>query len=370
MGCLDRYIAVALLKGWILVLLVVVSVFSLFALVVELDHVDNSYQIMDALMFVLLTIPQRALDLAPVIALLGSLIALASMARHNELMAMQAAGVTPSRFIRSVALVTALLVLLLGLASEYLSAPLYLRAETQRMLVSSNGGLLAGRGLWSNDRRRFFNVRGLRDGYVPEGIDLYQFEPDGKLRVSIHASHAEVKGTREWILIDVWRKQLVDGRLVSRHLERLEMGDFWSREELPLLSFSTAAMSVTGLYRYAAHLQATGQRAGRFQLAFWQRITWPLAAGIMALLAIPACFGADPQRNQAFARRVTLGAIAGILFYLGTRIIYTGGMLLKLPPLLVALLPLVLLLSVGGVLFSRLLAGRVTQRRGIPGVRQ
>jgi lipopolysaccharide export system permease protein len=355
MSRLDRYVAAALMKGWVLVLLVVVSVFSLFALVVELDHVDNSYQVTDALMFVLLTVPRRALDLAPVIALLGSLIALASMARNNELMAMQAAGVTPARFTRSVAMAAALLVLSLGLSSEYVSAPLYLRAETQRMLArNGSGNLLAGRGLWSNDRRRFFNVRGLRDGYIPEGIDLYQFEPDGRLRLSIHASHAEVKGSREWTLIDVWRKQLLDGRLVTRHQERLEMGDFWSRDELPLLSFSTAAMSVTGLYRYAAHLQATGQRAGRFQLAFWQRITRPLAAGIMALLAIPACFGADPRRNQAFARRVTAGAVAGILFYLGTRIIYTSGMLLGFPPLLVALVPLVLLVSAGGVLFSRM----------------
>ncbi len=74
----------------------------------------------------------------------------------------------------------------------------------------------------------------------------------------------------------------------------------------------------------------------------------------MVLLAVPACAGADPRRNRAFARRVTLGAVAGILFYLLVRVIDTGGLLLGLPPPLVALLPLLLLVPAAGFLFRRM----------------
>ena len=73
MGCLDRYIAWKLLQGWILVWLVMSAIFGLLAFIEELDRVTEHYQTLDALQFVLYTLPQRSMELAPVIILLGSL---------------------------------------------------------------------------------------------------------------------------------------------------------------------------------------------------------------------------------------------------------------------------------------------------------
>lgn len=356
MSCIDRYIAVALLKGWALVLVILLAVFSLFVFVTELDHVDSQYHITDAMRFVVFTMPQRTLDLSPVITLLGSLGALAALAKHNELIGIQASGITLTRLVRSVAVPAALLTILLVLVSEYIAAPLYQKAETQRSIIqSANANLLKGSGLWSNNGLRYFNVHTLRLGRIPYGIDLYEFKPDGQLRISIHANHAEVgNNSRKWSLIDVTYKELIDGNMVSQHLPELDMGPFWSRDELPVLTMSTAGMSLSGLFEYIRHLADTGQRTERFELAFWRKITIPLAAGIMVLLATPIGAEPNPRRRTAFGRRIAIGSIIGIIFYLGTRIIHSTGLLLELNIALITLSPILILLAASVFLLYRM----------------
>lgn len=356
MSCIDRYIAVALLKGWTLVLVILLAIFSLFVFIAELDHVDSRYHVVDALRFVAFSAPQRALDLSPVIALLGSLGALAALAKHNELIGIQTAGITLTRLVRSVAVPAALLIILLAVVSEYIAAPLYQRAETQRSITrSASANMLKGGGLWSSNGLRFFNVHKLRLGRIPYGIDLYEFKPDGQLRISIHANHAEVgNNSRKWNLIDVRYKELIDDDMVSRHLPELDMGPFWSRDELPVLTMSTAGMSLSGLYEYIRHLTDTGQRTERFEMAFWRKATIPLAAGIMVLLATPIGAEPNPRRRTAFGRRIAIGSTIGIFFYLGTQIIHATGLLLKLNTALITLSPILVLLAASVFLLYRM----------------
>ena len=132
MNCLDRYIAHKLLAGWLLVWLTMSAIFGLLSTIEELDRVTERYTVMDALQFVLYTLPQRSLELAPVIILLGSILALAALNKHSEIIAIRAAGVSLQRFIRAVAIPSILLVTLLYLGSEYVAAPLYQQAEIQK----------------------------------------------------------------------------------------------------------------------------------------------------------------------------------------------------------------------------------------------
>ncbi len=354
-GRIDRYVAAALARGWALVLAVLLAIFSLLAFVEELEHVDERYQVADALRFIALTMPQRAFDLAPVVTLLGTLIALAGLGRNSELIAIRAAGVSIGRFLRSVLMPTGLLVVALLLFAEYVAAPVYQEAEAERSVIrSGTGKLLAGKGLWSNNGLRFFNVRTLRLGRIPSGIYLYEFRPDGRLVTAIHADHADVHKGRRWTLVDVQYKEFRDGQLHSRHIDSLDMGPFWSRDELPALSLSTAGMSLSGLYQYARYLENTGQRADRIELAFWQKATVPLAVAVMVMLATPLGASLGSGRGGSFGQRIAIGAVVGILFYLGTQITYTAGLLLQLNSALIALLPILIILAASLLLLRRM----------------
>ncbi len=355
MGRLDRYIAGKLFQGWVLVWVVMSAIFGLLALVEELERVNPRYQVVDALQFIVYTLPQRSMDLAPVIILLGSIIALAGLNKNSEIIAIRAAGVSPRRFFRSVAIPAAVLVLALYAGSEYIAAPLYQQAEIQKtVLRSGEANLLKGKGLWSNSGSRFFNVRSLKHSQVPSSIYLYEFDDDGRLLNFIYARRARLTETRRWDLLHVLRKTLEGKQLETRRIRNLEMGPFWSREELPVLPLSTVGMTPTGLYEYSDYLKSTDQISDRIEQLFWQKMALPLTAGAMVLLAIPIGASIGSARSGSFGKNLAIGAAVGIVFYLLSQLIQIGGGFLNIPPPLAAFLPVVLVLSVAASWIRRM----------------
>ncbi|MDT8386351.1 MAG: LPS export ABC transporter permease LptG [Thiogranum sp.] len=355
MSRLDRYIGGYLLSGWILVWLIMSAIFSLLTFVDELERTSDLYRVSDAALFILYTLPQRSMDLVPVIVLLGTLVALAGLNKNSEIIAMRAAGMSLGRLFRSVAMPAVLLVIGLYASYEYVAAPLYQQAETQKAMTrQGKANLFKGRGLWSASDYRYFNVRTLQHGSVPTEIYLYQFAPDGRLLDFIAADTAVPAPNREWRLIDVQHKKLRNGELRTEHKEQLDMGPFWSSEELPIIPLSITGMTLTGLYSYTRHLQETNQQMERVEQLFWQKMALPLTAGAMVLLATPIGAGLGTQRSAVFGRNLARGAGIGILFYLATQIINTGGPMLGIPPPVVAFIPVALVLAAASGLFYRM----------------
>ncbi|MGH8227571.1 MAG: LptF/LptG family permease [Steroidobacteraceae bacterium] len=82
---LDRYVESTTLKALALVCASLTVLFSLLALLDQLHEVgEGEYRLSDALEYVLLTAPGRLLQLAPVAALLTTLLALGALANHVE----------------------------------------------------------------------------------------------------------------------------------------------------------------------------------------------------------------------------------------------------------------------------------------------
>ena len=96
MRLLDRYIARRVFRGYALIMVILASGFSLIALVHELDKVGKgTYATSDAALGVLLTLPGWIVELSPAMALLGAIVGLGELAAGEELIAMQALGVSP-----------------------------------------------------------------------------------------------------------------------------------------------------------------------------------------------------------------------------------------------------------------------------------
>ena len=257
---IRRFLAGHLVRGWLVVFTVLTSLFALLALVDEVDNLNERYTFLDALTYVGLTTPQRILELSPVVAALGTILAFAGLTRTSELVVIRAAGFSMRQLVLLCTPPTLLLSLLLGLSSEFLVASMHQKGETQRtVLRSGNFDLLAGHSLWSSSGTRLLNVRNLRVGQIPEGISLFEFNEHSELLTAIDAARAEPMKDRSWKLIDVRRKDWTEGKVSTVSLPELELGPFWSATELPVLGQSLAAMSPSALYEYSSYLEETGQ---------------------------------------------------------------------------------------------------------------
>ena len=114
-------------------------------------------------------------------------------------------------------------------------------------------------------------------------------------------------------------------------------------------------MSLSILYRYARYLANNDQPAQAYLGQFWQKLMLPLTVGAMVLLATPISAGTGAGRDRSFGVKMGVGAVVGILFYLGAQIIFALGQLLQLSPPLIALLPAFLVTLCAAFLKRRML---------------
>ena len=113
MQILDRYIGRSVAISALVVLSVLLSLFTFFAFTDEVDKIgQGQYDTLEAVRYVLLTVPRLAYQLFPMVALLGSIIGLGLLASNSELTVMRAAGVSLGRIVWSVMKVGLLFVLL------------------------------------------------------------------------------------------------------------------------------------------------------------------------------------------------------------------------------------------------------------------
>jgi len=354
MNIVRRYIARELISAWLMMTLIFGAVFSLLMLIDEIDQVNERYTVAQVLLFLIRTLPTRVVDLAPVCALLGTLVALGNLSRHSEIIVLRACGVSELKIVAGTWLPIVVMVVLIALFSEFVAAPLHQQAETEKQVLRSGRlELLPGQGLWATDRDRFVNVRSFRLGHIPQGIELFQFDESGQLLHYLFGREAELTGDRQWTLKGVRHKELKKGVLRTRSEKQLDIGPFWLQEELPVLALSPTGMAPSALFEYIDYLDSTGQNSERFRFVLWQKLVVPLATAAMVLLAAPIGTGLRHSRGGGVGAQLALGAIVGIGFYMLSQIFYNTGLILGLPAPLVALLPTGLIAAAGSWLLAR-----------------
>ena len=120
MFVLQRYIGMSVVRGFLLLALIMVSLFSIILLIDELDQVGTgSYNWWLALKYVFYHAPKLLLDFAAFISLVGSIIALGSLASNHELVAIESVGVSPRGVINSVLFAALILMVLVLLNAQF-----------------------------------------------------------------------------------------------------------------------------------------------------------------------------------------------------------------------------------------------------------
>lgn len=352
---LSRYIGWNLVKGWLITAVVLASVFGLIGLIEELDRVKYNYTAWEAARYSLYMLPNQLVELTPVIALLGSIIALANLDRYNELTIVSCTGFSRGQLLRAMAVPTFILMLLLWALMEYVTPQLQQNAEQAKShLRFSEEGILPGGGLWSTDGQRYIHIVQLSENVQPGLISLFEFNQQGQLTRVLKADNAEIGDDRNWRFREVWEKKLIDGELRSARHAELEVANLWERDELSTLPFLRDSMNLSVLYEYTQYLARNSQPVDRHLHLFWQRALMPLTVLAMVLLATPISASVTAGRDRSFGLNIGIGAVVGIIFYLAAQVIFALGQILHWNIPLVAALPALIIFACAMLLLHRM----------------
>ena len=138
----DRYLAGVLLMGALPVLMLLLGLFGFVTLAEELEDVGKGrFEDADALRVALLTLPRIAIDLLPVAALLGGVMALGNLAGEQELTVLRAAGMSQWRLAYPLFVAAMLLSATVLLAQQYVVPRLEHVSSGRSMSRPSPGSL-------------------------------------------------------------------------------------------------------------------------------------------------------------------------------------------------------------------------------------
>jgi lipopolysaccharide export system permease protein len=348
---LNRYLWGSLIRGYLPVLAILLAVFSLFVFVEEVDEVGNGrYTFWKAGEFLLLTLPERFVVLSPFIALLGSIMALGGLANGRELLAMQASGISHYQIAWAVMQVGIVFVLIIAGLEEYVTPTLGQKAHLSRSLALSDSQVYQGKqGLWFRENNRYIRIKTLKYGEIPQNIDIFEFNQAGEMIAYLYVEEADVQNPQKWILKNIQKKVINGFRVSEEVLSSLAWDSPFNREEMRLLTLPASSLAPSDLFRYIEILQRKDHNVLRYELAFWGKIFMPLKTGLMILVALPFAFG--PLRSASAGKRIMLGGLVGIGYYLTTEILEHLGILLGASAFLTTIIPFLGIVLVAAIIW-------------------
>lgn len=332
-------------------MLILISAFSLIAVVRELDSVGKgTYSASDAALYVLLTLPGWMVELAPAMALLGAIVGLGELAAGQELIVMQALCVSRVRIAWSV-LKTGILVMLAVVGVQEFIAPKLNQLAFERRTQAISGIEATRRGFWSRDGQRVVHVRHLLHGRVPSDIEIYQFDNNGGLRFVAWAEEAVIRDSKRWVLHGVRQQIILNNKILTERFAELPWESPFTPEQISNIVLPVEMLSPTELYEYVEYLKRAGLAAERPELTLWQSISMPLSTLAMVILAIPYVLG--PIRQVTAGKRMLHGGLIGTSFHAGRQLTIQLGSLFNLSAPLITLSPVVVMLGIAVWLYRR-----------------
>jgi len=355
----DKLVAISVLGAVLLAWGFLVALDATFAFMSEVNDVGTGqYTLSKAVAYTLLTVPRRGYQFFGYAALIGGLMGLGVLAGSGELTALRAAGLSKLRICFSVIFSLVALTLLVMVMGETVGPRGEQKAEALALTAKAKD-VSIGRGgsLWARDGENVINAKHGRTRATAEGatvelkeVRVFEFTPQGQLSALSFAKTA-THTHGEWALHDVRRTEFhgVEAKTTQQPLS--EWKSALDPNVLAVSMIHPEYLSASDLARNIAYMQRNRQDASSYQLAYWNRIFYPLNVLVLAFCAVPFAFGA--LRTGGLGKRLFIGMALAISFYFFQRAVVNLGPIYNFNLALANALPSLLLASAAIIYFRK-----------------
>jgi lipopolysaccharide export system permease protein len=302
--------------------------------------------------YVTLMLPTHAYVLLPAAGLMGALFSLARMSEQSEITVMRSSGLSLAQLalhVGGAGLAIAAATFILGeLVTPYSEeAAKGLRLKATRSIVARE----FRSGFWVKDDRSFVNIQDVTAETELLNVRIYEFDEAYRLTAVSRAEKGTYAGPNRWQLQNVELTRFEGDRA---KLERLDVATWHSvltPDILSVLKIVPDRMSALNLWAYIEHLRDNRQKATRYEIAFYNKLLYPLAALAMMVLAIPFALGS--ARAGGVGVKIVMGILIGLAFHFAGRLFSHLGVLNDWPALASAAVPLLIVVFTATIALRR-----------------
>ena len=341
----ETVLSIALITGGFLTL------FLFFDLADELQNLGRSssadgptYQLRHVLLYVSLLLPNRLYELLPISVLIGTIFVMARLAQSSEYTILRTSGLDPWRALRLLLTLGGVFVVLAFLIGDYV-APAADKAS-QLLKARYQGRITVGQtGAWLREKQAqtnyVVNVKALSPNNDMQGIEIYEFDPQGRMLGIIQAEQAQFAPEGAWLLGQVRQTRFgasdATEPVARSGSQQLRWATQISSEMVAVALLRPDRMRTIDLFTYIRHLQDNGQNALRYEIEFWKKVFYPLSCLVMVILALP--FAYLHMRSGGISAYVFAGVMIGISFFMMNNVAVYVGNLQQWQPWLAAAAP-------------------------------
>jgi lipopolysaccharide export system permease protein len=294
--------------------------------------------------------PVLASRLVPMALLLAAALTVSLFGAENELLGMQISGITASRAMLPVLVLSALFAPLSFLVNDELVPMATARWHyVKNVLIKGRAEKARPEAVWYRIGDHVYEARGLYPELgIARDVTIYELGPNGQPVGRTDARTARYVGRGVWSLGDAVRVTVTDSRLRREAPERFaRLG-----QGVPDEGVDTGELSIRALGGEIRELEQSGYDAAPLRVDYYAKLAAPFAC--LALPALVVFFAVCGPPYPSPALTLMLGIAAAVGYVLVTGAGGSLGYAGRLPPLLAGAGPIALLSALAAVLGLRL----------------
>jgi lipopolysaccharide export system permease protein len=348
---IDRYIWVSVLQAWLMVMLVLLGLDTIFSFIDQLGDLKNDYQVLEAFIYVIATLPNSAFELISMATLLACLIGLGQLAGNSELIILRACGWSVGRILFSVIQPVLLIIGLALLTAQFISPYTSEFSESYRTSKISGSEFASfKKGYWQREGDNFIYINKIDNTGDLKDVSIFSFNKNRTLTEVNFFKTTEIK-EKQWLAEKVSTTILEEQNvLVTESKEKVWDSQITLRM-LRLLAVDPEKLSVSSLYQYGGYLEKQNQSAAKYYLEFWNKIFLPLSTIAMVLIAGSFVFGS--LRETPMGSRIIVGVVIALVFNQVQTLSSHAAIVYQFSPVIASSLPAVIACLIGIILIRR-----------------
>ncbi len=351
---MQRYIAKTIILATCLAALIITSVMFLVTLLGEIKNIgEGDYGFNQALIYVLLRLPNEFYQFSPIFILLGCIMGLSVLSSHRELAVMRISGFGVRQIIYSVFSAVLLIILAVGMTGEWIGPHLSYKAEIRKENARHAGlAVVTAAGVWFHIDNDFIHIQHVIGRQRLEGVTRYEFDDQHRLRATYYAKTLSFEHN-QWTMNDVVKTSFYDERTKSQSFQEVPWDLKLNPHLLNIGLVNPHEMSLPKLAKFARYLEQNGLQSSEYRYDFWQRIFQPIASIVMIFIAISFVLGTPSTQTMGW--RIVVGIMTGFAFFILNALLGQLCVVYQLPTLLSALFPPLLFACFGILLSNKLI---------------
>jgi len=353
----ERHIIKSIFQGTLVTLLILTSIGSFVIFVDQLGSIGTKdYDFYQVMRYVLLKIPEQVNFSLSISVFIGSILSLGALASNNELVVLQASGMSNQRLIITVLKAASVIALISIILQQWVTPVTELSAWAGRRAAKSGLKAFNNNGaVWIKEGNHVIHIKRLSSKGRAKNIKIFELKDDRYLVKASSAKTAEI--THEgWLLSNVKQTEILPNQIKTHVFKTLLYPGNLTSNLLKSMRVEPVQMSLTDLYQYQSFLGANGLENKAEKIMFWRRVYSPLSILITCTLAIPFVMGS--QRGGQTGQRIMLGIMVGLSFVAIDRLVVRVSEYLGMVPQLSTFIPLLIFF-----LFNVFLMYRVSHKK-------